>query len=89
MVRSNSYVTPDCFVRAWQQSQSVAEVCERISSTRSAVMVRWRKYRDLGVNLKPLSNPNLSNRGRKPTVDVAALNKLISEMESGRKPARR
>jgi len=46
--------TPREFVRAWQQSSSVAEVAEKVRASLNACRVRAYRYRLRGVPLKKL-----------------------------------
>ena len=46
--------TPREFVRAWQQSSSVAEVAEKVRTSPNACRVRAYRYRQRGVPLKEL-----------------------------------
>jgi hypothetical protein len=45
-------VSPHEFVKAWQQSNSVAEVAQKIRSKKNAIRVRAHRYRDRGIPFK-------------------------------------
>jgi hypothetical protein len=45
-------VSPREFIKAWQESSSVAEVAQRIRSKKNACRVRAFRYRQEGVPLK-------------------------------------
>ena len=45
-------VTPRQFIKAWQESSSVAEVAAKVRSKKNACRVRAFRYRKLGVPLK-------------------------------------
>lgn len=64
------------FVRAWLSSSSAAEVASKVGGTAHQASVRAYHMRVLGVEL-----PRIKNRGRHGTINVAALNALISEVK--------
>jgi hypothetical protein len=68
-----SSVSAEDFVRAWQQSESVAEVVEKTGSTVAAVYMRAKTYRKRGIALKTF-------RPRTDKLDVQALQKLAAEL---------
>lgn len=45
-------VSPREFIKAWQESSSVAEVAAKVRIKKSAVRVRAYRYRQKGVELK-------------------------------------
>jgi len=71
-------LTPEAFVRAWERAGSVEDVCDATGLSRRNVVIRSWAYRKAGVNLKQLLSDALQRRGRKPTVNAGALNKVIA-----------
>jgi hypothetical protein len=54
--------TPREFVKAWQESSSVAEVSSKVRSKKNACKVRAYRYRKMGVPLKefpPVEMPEM------------------------------
>jgi hypothetical protein len=47
------------FVKAWQESSSIAEVASKVRRKKSAVRVRAYRYRQRGVPLKEFPPPEL------------------------------
>jgi hypothetical protein len=45
-------VSPREFIKAWQESNSVAEVAQKVRAKKNAVRVRAFRYRQLGIPLK-------------------------------------
>jgi hypothetical protein len=45
-------VSPREFIKAWQESSSVAEVASKVRSRKGAVRVRTYRYRQKGIPLK-------------------------------------
>jgi transposase len=66
-------VSPEDFVRAWQESQSLSEVARKTGLSISTVSARAQTYRRKGVRLKPFP------RRLYPPLDVAKLNNIIAE----------
>jgi hypothetical protein len=50
-------VSPREFIRVWQQSNSVAEVAQKVRRNKSACRVRAHRYRRRGVPLKEFPAP--------------------------------
>jgi hypothetical protein len=71
--RGKQKVTAAMFVAAWQASESVREVAEKLGCPYGNVFQRALRYRKLGVALKAM--PHMVCGGKK--LDVAALNALI------------
>lgn len=66
-------VTPESFVRAWTESETIAEVMQKTGMSRSAVVHRANSYRQRGVKLKRMK------KGIAPLpLDPAALNRAIA-----------
>jgi len=61
--------TPEQFVKAWQESESVKEVSEKTGIPTATASGRARDYRERGIPLK------MMRRGRN-FLDVAKLKKL-------------
>jgi hypothetical protein len=57
--RQTITVPPREFITAWQGSESVAEVAQKVRSNKNACRVRGFRYRELGIPLKeiPTSPP--------------------------------
>lgn len=64
-------VTPEEFVKAWQSSESIQEVADKLDIKYAAAYKRAEYFRLRGVKLKPIS--------RKPGIDVDTLNKLCDD----------
>ena len=45
-------VSPREFIKAWQESDSVAEVAQKVRGKKNAVRVRACRYRKLGIPLR-------------------------------------
>lgn len=73
-------VTPEDFVRAWTRAKDIAGVCKATGLTHQQSVKRSWHYRNAGVNLKRLLSDAASRRGRKPTINVDALNAIIAGM---------
>jgi hypothetical protein len=71
-------VSPPQFVQAWQASDSVDAVCERLHMPRRAVLARALSYRSKGVLLKPMP------RETRARLDVPSLNRQIKDLEAVR-----
>jgi transposase len=78
--RARYHVTPEQFVVAWNTAGSAQEAADVLGMPRPIVVARAAKYREAGVKLKAM------NRGRRPKLDVDALNRLLEEVGEG--PAR-
>lgn len=63
-------VSPEEFVRVWQESESPAEAAKALGLALTTTCVRASRYRMAGVKLKKYSG------GRGAPVDADALNKL-------------
>lgn len=74
MSRDNSW---DAFVIAWEESNSVDEVVEKLGISKWSVHNTAAKLRKMGVELKQMRKNPI--RGE---VDVAALNNLIKSKRS-------
>ena len=67
-------VSAEEFVRIWQTSTSVKEVCEKTGNTESSVRARADKYKnEKGIPLKRFAN-------KTRTIEVEALKKLAQEL---------
>ena len=80
--RTEYAVSPERFIRTWQQSSSVAEVAETLGMPKPIVLARKSNYTKLGIQLKkmPRQSPDRS-------LDVEGLNALIEEINrSGENP---
>lgn len=65
-------VTPEKFVRVWQEANSLDEVVEKTGLTKHQASARATHYRSKGVPLKHF---------KKPKMDWGALKKLAKEVE--------
>ena len=74
MVKGKSTVAVEDFVTAFAQAKSAGEVAERTGLSKASVQVRASALRKAGVKLKRFP------RGRKTTLDVAALNDLLGRL---------
>jgi len=69
-----SYVSDEDFVRAWESSNSVTEVVEKLGyTTVNTASHRAKRLRDRGVNLKKFDR-------RKKEINVDGLNNLIETL---------
>ncbi len=68
-------VSPEEFIRVWQAASSAQEVADRLKMPKPIVLARASNYRKAGVHIKKM--PRRSNR----RLDVAALNKLIEQLD--------
>jgi hypothetical protein len=68
-------VPAEDFIRAWQSASSAQEVADRLKMPKPIVLARAANYRKAGVHIKKM--PRRSNR----RLDVAALNKLIEQLD--------
>jgi biotin operon repressor len=76
---NRKHVSFEEFVKAYQTSESVAEVKDKLKISGPTIANKAKLLKKAGVNLKSL------RRGRtvqKP--DVTALNQLIKELKSGK-----
>ncbi len=64
-------VSPAEFVQAWESSDCVNEVVEKLKIIKSLIMVRACYYRKRGVKLKHMRKTGTRH------LDVAALNEII------------
>ena len=86
-MKTNYQVSPEEFIMAWETSESVPEVVEKLrrvakakntqSMSKDIVLSRASSYRSLGVNLK-----KMKRKHGKP-IDVKALNNLVSRINQG------
>ena len=65
-------LTPEQFVRLWQESKSIRDFCEKTGRTYNAAYSRACYYRKLGVKLK-------RHKKTAKTIDVAELNAIIEQ----------
>ena len=80
--RTEYAVSPERFIRTWQQSSSVAEVSETLGMPKPIVLARKSNYTKLGIQLKKMPRQS-PDRG----LDVEGLNALIEEINrSGKNP---
>jgi hypothetical protein len=68
-------VSAEDFIRAWQAASSAQQVADRLKMPKPIVLARASTYRKAGVHLKKM--PRGSNR----RLDVAALNRLIEQLD--------
>jgi hypothetical protein len=80
--RDKYNVPPEEFIRAWQTSQSADEVAKKLNMPKAIAAARASNYRTAGVKLKKMP------RRPKNQLDVAALNKLIEEIDTHAKHKR-
>ena len=83
-MKTNYKVSPEEFVLAWETSETVTEVVQRMKELAQAkkapamakeiVLSRASSYRNLGINLK-----KLKRKHGKP-IDIASLNTLIGRI---------
>ena len=86
-MKTNYQVSPEEFIMAWETSESVPEVVEKLrrvakakgtkSMSKTIILSRASSYRTLGVDLK-----KMKRKHGKP-IDVKALNSLISRINKG------
>lgn len=81
--RARYDVPPERFVVAWNTSDSAQQAADALGMPRSVVIARAAKYRQAGVKLKGMK------RGRRPKLDVDALNRLLAEVGEGSAGTRR
>ena len=80
--RTEYDVSPEKFVRVWQQSTSVDNVAIKLEMPKPIVLARKSNYTTLGIKLKKMPRKS-TERG----LDVNALNALIEELDrSGKNP---
>jgi hypothetical protein len=68
-------VSPEEFIRVWQTSSSAQEVADKLKMPKPIVLARASNYRKTGVKIKNMP------RGATRRLDVAALNKLIEQLD--------
>lgn len=83
-MKTNYKISPEEFVLAWETSETVTEVVQRMKELAQAkkapamakeiVLSRASSYRNLGINLK-----KLKRKHGKP-IDIASLNTLIGRI---------
>ena len=69
--------TYEQFITAWQTSETLTEVGEKLGVSRQTVEITAGKLRKAGVELKPMVK-------QRAKIDVAALNKMIGEMDGAK-----
>ena len=70
-VKSKYGVAAEQFVSAWEESDSVKEVADRLNMPPAVCSARAKSYRDLGIPLKKMP------RIRRKSLDIQALTSLI------------
>ena len=75
---ADKVLSPEAFVKLWQQSQSIAEFVAASGMTENAAYVRASRYRAKGVPLKKF----LYQQGSHRKINWAALKELAKEMGS-------
>ncbi len=83
-MKTSYKISPEEFVLAWETSETVSEVLEKMKGlaqakkapimTKEIVLSRASSYRNLGINLK-----KLKRKHGKP-IDIASLNTLIGRL---------
>lgn len=63
----------ETFVKIWQASDSIKDVCDALGMNYQAAARRATFYREKGVNLKYM-------RRARPSLDVDALNAMIEKL---------
>lgn len=69
-------VSPADFVVAWESSETVSEVSDRLGMPKPIVLARASGYRKDGVRLKKL------RRESKKALDIDELNRLVEETQA-------
>ena len=72
MMKTTTPVSPEAFVRAWQEEQSLQALAARVRSTEQAAIQRAFRYRRRGIQLKYFKLG--------PRLDTKALKKLAVEI---------
>ena len=73
-------LTPRAFIKAWQESSSLAEVAIKVGRKKNACRVRAFRYRRMGVPLKEFPVVETSE------IDWKALAKYAAELAAKDKP---
>ena len=80
--RTEYDVSPEKFIRVWQQSTSVDDVAAKLGMPKPIVLARKSNYTALGIKLKKMPRKS-TDRG----LNVNALNAMIEELNrSGKNP---
>ena len=80
--RTEYDVSPEQFIRVWQQSTSVDDVATKVGMPKPIVLARKSNYTGLGIKLK-----KMPRKSRDRGLDVNALNAMIEELDrSGKNP---
>ena len=80
--RTEYDVSPEKFIRVWQQSTSVDNVATKLGMPKPIVLARKSNYTALGIKLKKMPRKS-TDRG----LDVNGLNAMIEELDrSGQNP---
>ena len=80
--RTEYDVSPEKFIRVWQQSTSVDDVAAKLGMPKPIVLARKSNYTALGIKLKKMPRKS-TDRG----LNVNALNAMIKELNrSGKNP---
>ena len=80
--RTEYDVSPEKFIRVWQQSTSVDDVAAKLGMPKPIVLARKSNYTALGIKLK-----KMPRKSRERGLDVNGLNAMIEEMDrSGKNP---
>lgn len=70
-------VTPEEFIKAWQESETAQEVADKLGMPKPIVLARASAYRGEGVKLKKMRREN------KRALDIDGLNRLIEQLAAG------
>ena len=80
--RTEYDVSPEKFIRVWQQSTSVDDVATKLGMPKPIILARKSNYTALGIKLK-----KMPRKSREHGLDVNALNAMIEELDrSGKNP---
>jgi len=69
-------VTPEEFVRAWMQAETLDDVAQKLAMPKAIVAARASHYRSMGLPLKTLNRKRPSRR-----LDLERLKQIIADYE--------
>ena len=59
MAKSNSYISPEEFVKIWQKAKNIKEITDKTGLKVSTVASRAVHYRNIGISLKKFKERSL------------------------------
>ena len=84
MTRENrEYISTEKFVQNWVSSSSVEEVAQKLNVDVRYVLRRGNKLREGGAKISVLSCEYSPLRTGRKRVDFAAINRMVSDFNSG------